>query len=90
MFQDCADYLRNLQPMEELNFCHEIPKDEKNLRDINHFKEKLLEKKEKFIIDVYFKDSRIPEKSVLLMFVDDLTRNPKKREKLYLILNINL
>ena len=49
-----------------------------------------MEKKEKFIIEAYFKDSRIPEKSVLLMFVDDLTRTPKKRERLYLILNINL
>ena len=32
MFQDCADYLRNLQPMEELNFCDEIRKNEKNIR----------------------------------------------------------
>ena len=65
MFQDCADCLRNLAPMEELIFCDEIvldcPKDDKNIRDINHFKEKLLEKKEKFGIEAYFKDSiRIP------------------------------
>ena len=86
MFQDCADYLRNLQPMEELNFCDEIvlecPKEEKNIRDINHFKEKLLEKKEKFGIEAYFKDSiRVPEISVLLMLVDDSTRNPKKKRE---------
>ena len=86
MFQDCANYLRNLQPMEELNFCDEIvlecPKDEKNIRDINHFKEKLLEKKEKFGIEAYFKDSiRVPEISVLLMLVDDSTRNPKKKRE---------
>jgi hypothetical protein len=86
MFQDCADYLRNLQPMEELNFCDEIvlecPKDEKNIRDINHFKEKLLEKKSKFGIEAYFKDSiRVPEISVLLMLVDDSTRNPKKKRE---------
>ena len=86
MFQDCADYLRTLQPMEELNFCDEIvlecPKDEKNIRDINHFKEKLLEKKEKFGIEAYFKDSiRVPEISVLLMLVDDSNRNPKKKRE---------
>ena len=86
MFQDCADYLRNLQPMEELNFCDEIvlecPKDEKNIKDLNYFKEKLLEKKEKFGIEAYFKDSiRIPEISVLLMLVDDSTRNPKKKRE---------
>ena len=86
MFQDCADYLRNLQPMEELNFCDEIvlecPKDEKSIKDLNHFKEKLLEKKEKFGIEAYFKDSiRVPEISVLLMLVDDSTRNPKKKRE---------
>ena len=86
MFQDCADCLRNLAPMEELIFCDEIvldcPKDDKNIRDINHFKEKLLEKKEKFGIEAYFKDSiRIPEISVLLMLVDDSTRNPKKKRE---------
>ena len=86
MFQDCADYLRNLQPMEELNFCEEIvlecPKDEKSIKDLNHFKEKLLEKKEKFGIEAYFKDSiRVPEISVLLMLVDDSTRNPKKKRE---------
>ena len=86
MFQDCADYLRNLQQMEELNFCDEIvlecPKDEKSIKDLNHFKEKLLEKKEKFGIEAYFKDSiRVPEISVLLMLVDDSTRNPKKKRE---------
>ena len=86
MFQDCANYLRSLQPMEELNFCDEIviecPKDEKSIRDINYFKEKLLEKKEKFGIEAYFKDSiRVPEISVLLMLIDDSTRNPKKKRE---------
>ncbi len=86
MFQDCADYLRKLQPMEELNFCDEIvlecPKDEKNIKDINFFKEKLIEKKEKFGIESYFKDSiRIPEISVLLMLVDDSAKNPRKKRE---------
>ena len=36
MFDDCANYLKALQPMEELNFCDDIviecPKDEKNIK----------------------------------------------------------
>ena len=86
MFQDCADYLKNLQPMEELNFCDDIvlecPKDEHNIKDINYFKEKLLEKKEKFGIEAYFKDSiRVPEISVLLMLVDDSAKNPRRKRE---------
>ena len=86
MFKDCADYLRNLQPMEELNFCDDIvlecPKDEHNIKDINFFKEKLLEKKEKYGIEAYFKDSiRVPEISVLLMLVDDSAKNPRRKRE---------
>lgn len=86
MFQDCANYLKNLQPMEELNFCDDIvlecPKDDKNIKDINYFKEKVLEKKEKFGIEAYFKDSiRIPEISVLLMLVDDSAKNPRRKRE---------
>jgi len=86
MFQDCVDYLKTLQPMEELNFCDDIilecPTDEKNIKDIQFFKEKLLEKKEKFGIEAYFKDSiRIPEISVLLMLVDDSVKNPRKKRE---------
>ena len=86
MFKDCADYLKTLQPMEELNFCDDIvlecPTDEKKIKDINIFKEKVLEKKEKTGIIAYFKDSiRIPEISVLLMLVDDAIKNPRKKRE---------
>jgi len=86
MFQDCANYLKTLQPMEELMFCDDIvlqcPKDEQNIKDINYFREKLLEKKDKYGIEAYFKDSiRIPEISVLLMLVDDSARNPRKKRE---------
>lgn len=86
MFQDCAKYLKDLQPMEELIFCDDIvlecPKDEQNIKDINYFKNKLFEKKDKFGIEAYFKDSiRIPEISVLLMLVDDSAKNPRKKRK---------
>ena len=84
MFEDCANYLKALQPMEELNFCDDIviecPRDEKNIKDINFFREKLLKRKDKLGIEAYFKDSvRIPEISVLLMLVDDSIKNPKKK-----------
>ena len=72
--------------MEELMFCDDIvlqcPKDEQNIKDINYFREKLLEKKDKYGIEAYFKDSiRIPEISVLLMLVDDSARNPRKKRE---------
>ena len=86
MFKDCAEYLKNLQPMEELNFCDDIvlecPTEEKKIKDMNIFKEKVLEKKDKFGISAYFKDSiRIPEISVLLMLVDDAIKNPRKKRE---------
>ena len=49
---------------------------------MNIFKEKVLEKKDKFGIVAYFKDSiRIPEISVLLMLVDDSVKNPRKKRE---------
>ena len=49
---------------------------------MNIFKEKVLEKKDKFGIMAYFKDSiRIPEISVLLMLVDDSVKNPRKKRE---------
>ena len=92
MFKDCEEYLKTLEPMDELNFCDDIvlecPTDEKKIKDMNIFKEKVLEKKEKSGIIAYFKDSiRIPEISVLLMLVDDSVKNPKKKREA--ILNPN-
>ena len=86
MFEDCSDYLKRLQPMEEFVFCDDIvlecPKDEQKIKDINYFREKLMEKKEKFGIEAYFKDSiKIPEISVLLMLVDDSAKNPRKKRE---------
>ena len=86
MFKDCEEYLKTLSPMEELNFCDDIvlesPTEEKKIKDINIFKEKVLEKKDKFGISAYFKDSiRIPEISVLLMLVDDAIKNPRKKRE---------
>ena len=50
MFVECAEYLRNLQPMEELVFNDDIvlecPTEPSSIRDINYFKQKVVEKKE--------------------------------------------
>ena len=86
MFKDCAEYLKTLKPMDELNFCDDIvlecPKEENKIKDKNIFKEKVLEKKDKFGILAYFKDSiYIPEISVLLMMVDDAVQSPRKKRE---------
>ena len=86
MFLECADYLRKLSPMEELTFSDDIvlecPTESSNIKDINYFKDKVIEKKENQNIEAYFKDSiREPEISVLLMIVDDSTKNPKKKRE---------
>jgi len=86
MFKDCIDYLKTLEPMNELIFCDEIvlecPTEENKIKDVNVFREKLLEKKDKYGIIAYFKDSIcIPEISVVLMLVDDSVKNPKKKRE---------
>ena len=86
MFKDCIEYLKTLNPMNELQFCDDIvlecPTEEKQIKDINFFKEKVLEKRDKCGILAYFKDSIcIPEISVLLMIVDDSIKNPRKKRE---------
>ncbi len=86
MFLECADYLRKLSPMEELIFSDDIvlecPTELNNIKDINYFKDKVIEKKENQNIEAYFKDSiSEPEISVLLMIVDDSSKNPKKKRE---------
>ena len=86
MFSECEEYLRTLPPMEELIFNDDIvlecPTEPNNIKDINYFKQKVIEKKETQKIEAYFKDSiSIPEISVLLIIVDDSTKNPKKKRE---------
>jgi hypothetical protein len=86
MFKDCVEYLKTLNPMNELQFCDDIvlecPTEEKQIKDINIFREKVLEKRDKCGILAYFKDSIcIPEISVLLMIVDDSIKNPRKKRE---------
>ncbi len=86
MFNDCKNYLNSIQPMDEINFCDEIvlecPTEENKIKEKNYFKEKILEKKDKCGIKAYFRDSiYIPEISVLLMIVDDSSKNPRKKRE---------
>ena len=86
MFLECAEYLRKLQPMEELTFNDDIvlecPTEPNNIKDINYFKQKVIEKRENQNIEAYFKDSiSEPEISVLLFIVDDSIKNPKKKRE---------
>ena len=86
MFLECAEYLRKLQPMEELIFNDDIvlecPTEPNNIKDINYFKQKVIEKRENQSIEAYFKDSiSEPEISVLLFIVDDSIKNPKKKRE---------
>ena len=86
MFLDCAEYLRKLPPMEELTFNDDIvlecPTEPSSIRDMNYFKQKVVEKKENQKIEAYFKDSiSEPEISVLLIIVDDAIKNPKKKRE---------
>ena len=86
MFEDCAEYLRNLSPMPELIFNDEIvlecPKEPNNIKDINFFKQKVTEKNETQKLEAYFKDSiQEPDISVLLMIVDDSQKNPRKKRQ---------
>lgn len=86
MFDDCAEYLRNLSPMSELIFNDDIilecPEEPKNIKDINYFKQKVIEKIQQQKIEAYFKDSiKEPEISVLLMIVDDSLKNPRKKRE---------
>ena len=73
-FQEAAEELRNTQSMNQLSFKDDIviecPEDENSLKDVNIFKEKVLQKKEKCDIEAYFKDAlKEPEISVLLMII---------------------
>ena len=86
MFLECAEYLRNLPPMEELIFHDDIvlecPTEPSSIKDINYFKQKVIEKKESQGILAYFKDSiSEPEISVLLIIVDDSIKNAKKKRE---------
>ena len=88
-FKEAINILRNTEPMQPLRFnpklCIPLPENEIELKDQNFLKEQVDNIKQRnTIIEIYFKDLiKIPEVSVLLMIVDDNSKNiSKKRETL--------
>ena len=88
-FRDAVQDLRNTTPMQDLKFnpliCIPLPENEQELKEQNFMKLQVDKMKDKnYNIEIYFKDLiKIPEVSVLLMIVDDNTKNiAKKRNTL--------
>jgi uncharacterized protein YkwD len=89
-FNEAIDELKNSNPMQPLRFnpqlCIPLPENEIELRDKNFLKNKVDMIREKNDnIEIYFKDLiSIPEVSVLLMVVDDNSKNVAKKRKILL------
>ena len=88
-FREAINILRNTEPMQPLRYnpqlCIPLPENEIELKNQNFLKEQVDNIKQRnTIIEIYFKDLiKIPEVSVLLMIVDDNSKNiSKKRETL--------
>ena len=84
-FLEAAEDLRNTEPLPPLEFvpeiCIPLPEDEKDMKDPNFLKKRVMELKNEGIkIDIFYKDLvKVPEVSVLLMIVDDSGKNAGKK-----------
>ena len=84
-FREAIDKLKNTKPMQPLRYnpqlCIPLPENEIELKDQNFLKEQVDKiRKRSTIIEIYFKDLiKIPEISVLLMIVDDNSKNTSKK-----------
>ena len=84
-FREAINILRNTESMQPLRYkpqlCIPLPENEIELKDPNFLKEQVDNIRQKnTIIDIYFKDLiKIPEVSVLLMIVDDNSKNTSKK-----------
>jgi len=83
-FRNAAAALSNTEPMEELVLKPEIiiplPETEQELSNNIIFKNKVDEIREKHNINVYFKNMiKNPDVAILLLIVDDSSRNPGKK-----------
>ena len=84
-FRDAIEDLRNTAPMQDLRFnpfiCIPLPENEQELKDQVFLKTQVNKLREKNNnIEIYFKDLiKIPEISVLLMIVDDNSKNVAKK-----------
>lgn len=85
-FRDAAEKLRNMEPVEPLEFrdeiCIPLPENEEEIKDSSYLKEQVRKLREEHNIDVFLKDLiKIPEVSALLMVVDDSGKNPGKKRQ---------
>ena len=83
-FLKAAGILRKMEPMPPLEFngylCIPLPQSEEEMKDPNYLEGQIKTIKESHNVDVFFKDLiKLPEVSVLLMIVDDTTKNPGKK-----------
>lgn len=83
-FLKAAGILRKMEPMPPLEFngylCIPLPQNEEEMKDPNYLEGQIKTIKESHNVDVFFKDLiKLPEVSVLLMIVDDTTKNPGKK-----------
>ena len=88
-FREAINQLQNTEPMHTLRYNPQLliplPENEAELNEQNFLKEQINKiKQKKTNIEIYFKDLiKIPEVSVLLMIVDDNSKNnSKKRDTL--------
>ena len=85
-FQEAANELENMNPMEELVMKPEIiiplPQEESQITDNILLRNKVNQIRENYNINVYFKNMiKNPEKAVLLLIVDDSVNSPGKKRK---------
>ena len=83
-FIKAADYIRNIEPMNELMIKDEIklmlPENETELDDNAFVKKQLMEIRKNYNINAFFKDNvKNPEIGVLLMIVGDSKNNENKK-----------
>ena len=83
-FIRAADYIRNIEPMNELMIKDEIklmlPENETELNDNTFVKKQLIEIRKNYNINAFFKDNvKNPEVGMLLMIVGDSKNNENKK-----------
>ena len=84
-FYDAAEKLKNIQPMKKLeydqNLCVPLPENENEFKSQEFLNSSVEKMREKNInVEIYFRDFiKIPEVAVLLMIVDDNSKNTSKK-----------
>lgn len=85
-FIEAAKELRTISSIPPLEFkkdiCVPLPEKEEDIKNTNYLKDQVKLIREKYNIDVFYKDLiKDPEVSALLMIVDDSAKNPGKKRQ---------